>query len=451
MKFKIIHRHPSERLILLFAGWGMDPHPFENIRRDGYDLAVVWDYRDLSATWIGELDRYVEIAVFAWSFGVPAASAFIAAHSSLPVTARIAVNGTAHPVHDTLGIPTEIFNGTLETLDDRNLVRFYRRMCGGSRSYSEFAKRLPARDTCELRDELKAIASRSATPITWDKVYISTADLVIPPDNQRRAWDGEAYEQVELDGAPHLPDFKYLLDSTLTDKQLVESRFRGAATTYEANATAQRDIADRMLSCVTPCHRILEIGPGTGYATSRLADLGEVEAWDLALTPAVESLAAEGRITARACDAETALRHLPSGSVDLLFSASTVQWFNSLPAFLRETERVLAPGGKALISTFSPLTMAEIHSVIGSTPRFPSTEAIRRMIPSARVTEEELSLCFPSPADALRHVRLTGVNSLGAATSPAATRRLLDGYPLTTDGKARLTYRPVYITLHRPL
>lgn len=43
MKFKIIHRHPSERLILLFAGWGMDPHPFENIRRDGYDLAVVWD------------------------------------------------------------------------------------------------------------------------------------------------------------------------------------------------------------------------------------------------------------------------------------------------------------------------------------------------------------------------------------------------------------------------
>lgn len=95
--------------------------------------------------------------------------------------------------------------------------------------------------------------------------------------------------------------------------------------------------------------------------------------------------------------------------------------------------------------------MAEIHSVIGSTPRFPSTEAIRRMIPSARVTEEELSLCFPSPADALRHVRLTGVNSLGAATSPAATRRLLDGYPFTTDGKARLTYRPVYITLHRPL
>ena len=72
------------------------------------------------------------------------------------------------------------------------------------------------------------------------------------------------------------------------------------------------------------------------------------------------------------------------------------------------------------------------------------------MMPGAEVDEELITLRFPTPADALRHVRLTGVNSLGPP-SPAATRRLLSSYPLNSDGTASLTYHPVYITIKKPL
>lgn len=67
----------------------------------------------------------------------------------------------------------------------------------------------------------------------------------------------------------------------------------------------------------------------------------------------------------------------------------------------------------------------------------------------AEVTEELMTLTFASPAEALRHVRLTGVNSLGTASSPAVTRRIITSYPLSPDGSAPLTYQPIYITIRK--
>lgn len=450
MRYKLLHPHRSPRLALIFAGWGMDPHPFEGVGREGYDIALVWDYRDLSATWAGELADYTEIAVIAWSFGVPAAARFIVSHPSLPFTARIAVNGTMHPVDDRLGIPEEIFGGTLASLDERNLMKFHRRMCGGGAGYRLFSEHLPQRDVEELRGELSAIGRRgSAGDVIWDTAIISSGDLIIPPRNQMRAWETDACGIITTDG-PHLPDFNVLLNRHLTDKRLVETKFRNAAATYESNAMVQRDITDRLLAAVPDGGHALEIGAGTGYATAELARrTSTLEVWDLTLSPAVEELASTGKISARACDAETAIASVASGSIDLLFSASTVQWFNSLPAFLREVWRVLAPGGTALISTFGPQTMTEIHATAGTSPGFPSAGTIRRMIPMAEVTEELMTLTFASPAEALRHVRLTGVNSLGTAPSPAVTRRIITSYPLSPDGSAPLTYQPIYITIRK--
>ncbi|MDE6431098.1 MAG: hypothetical protein K2K65_08015, partial [Duncaniella sp.] len=49
MKFHIYPTSDSattNRIILLFAGWGMDEKPFADLSAGGYRLAVVWDYRD---------------------------------------------------------------------------------------------------------------------------------------------------------------------------------------------------------------------------------------------------------------------------------------------------------------------------------------------------------------------------------------------------------------------
>lgn len=82
----------NDKLILIFAGWGMDCGVFSDLSFDGCDIMVVWDYRedgfDLSA-----LQGYSEIYLFAWSFGVFVASAKMSDLRQFPVMLRVAING----------------------------------------------------------------------------------------------------------------------------------------------------------------------------------------------------------------------------------------------------------------------------------------------------------------------------------------------------------------------
>ncbi|MDE6050437.1 MAG: DUF452 family protein, partial [Paramuribaculum sp.] len=127
MQIVLTHSTQSDRLILLFAGWGMDARPLRKLTHRDYDIAVAFDYRNLTSDNLGLLDNYREICVIAWSFGVPAAHAFLAGRPDLPVTARIAVNGTLQPVDDLRGIPRAIFEGTLNGLSAATLTKFQRR------------------------------------------------------------------------------------------------------------------------------------------------------------------------------------------------------------------------------------------------------------------------------------------------------------------------------------
>ncbi|MDE6161469.1 MAG: DUF452 family protein, partial [Muribaculaceae bacterium] len=159
MRHAYIHRGGHPRLIIIFAGWGMDERPFADLSRPGYDIMAVWDYRtlDFDPAWT---DGYEEVCVLAWSMGVQAAQ-LCHPHISDRVTARIAVGGTPEAVSDTHGIPETIFRGTLEGLDERSLARFMRRMCGGAAAYARFEHISPQRPVDELRDELDAIGRRS--------------------------------------------------------------------------------------------------------------------------------------------------------------------------------------------------------------------------------------------------------------------------------------------------
>ncbi|MBP3304185.1 MAG: DUF452 family protein [Muribaculaceae bacterium] len=468
MKFKILHntdRQPHERLVLLFAGWGMSERPFQDLTMPGYDVAVVWDYRDMSAPWTGEITGYGEIALVAWSFGVHAAARFMASQPGLPVTARIAVNGTRFTSDDTRGIPQSIFQGTLSSLNERNLTKFHMRMCGGGAAYRAFANAAPQRDVRELREELQAFDTSPAQELLWDKAFISRGDLIIPPSNQHAAWSGEAVETIDVDGA-HMPDFNILLRRCLTDKTYVAERFHKAENTYDTNATPQLshvtrliDIASHIIDRDIRC--MLEIGCGTGRSASLAIDRffpAQAMLWDLNISGNIEKLASAHQgntsISWKSCDAETEIRNVADSSVDLLLSASTVQWFNSLPEFLRQTARVLAPGGYAVISTYGDRTMHEIHSSAGSECRFPTIGTVRKAIPQSleteHLSEELVTVSYPSPIDVLRHVSLTGVNGIeteGSKTAKAC--RMLRGYPTAADGSAPLTYHPIYMILKK--
>jgi len=436
----------------------MDWRPFAGLARTGYDVAVVWDYRDLRPDW-NFAGHYDEIGIVAWSMGV-AAAALTTATLDSRVTRRIAVCGTLEPVSDSHGIPRAIFEATLATLDERRLAKFYRRMFTTREAHAAFAAAAPRRDIDGLHDELRAIAGATAVPLPadsrsarYDRAYIGGSDAIFPADNQRRAWEAAGVPAVTLSGCGHAVDMAGILSREFVDKTTMTARFAAAAGTYEAAGTVQAEIVGALLDAAAPHLRpdaadILEVGSGSGVLSRRLRTLrpgARITMWDIAAgDPGIGQPCDFVR-----CDAELAAARLGAASLDAIFSASTIQWFNSPARFLARCARALRPGGLLALSTFTAGNLAEVSAITGRQLNLPDADGWLAILPPglelicSRAWPRVLS--FATPADALRHLRATGVNSLGG---PA--RRVLRELPADADGRYRLTYRPLLLVLARP-
>lgn len=204
MKHYFIHKQNHPCLTLFFAGWGMDYHPFTDYISEGSDLLICYDYRSLDFD-TSLLKDYREIRLVGWSMGVWAA-ARVLEHTTLPIKESIAVNGTMTPVDDNYGIPRAIFKGTLEGLDERNLHKFYRRMCLPGKELNRFLEKRPRRDVEELKEELRVIGEYvTALPVpdfTWEKAVTGRMDLIFASQNQTNAWKNTQTPCVEYD-IPH--------------------------------------------------------------------------------------------------------------------------------------------------------------------------------------------------------------------------------------------------------
>lgn len=448
MIFSYINHDHKPRLIIIFAGWSMDARPLRHLSHPDCDVAVIYDYTDTGLNLPADIWDYSEISVMAWSFGVVPAALFITGHPALPITVKTAINGTHYPVDDTRGIPEAIFQGTSANLSEETLTKFYRRMCGSSTAYREWEINKPERrDINALADELQAIASLphiDEREVLWDRVIISESDRIIPTANQLRAWSG--HHGIQLVTGSHLPDFQWIINSTITDKPLVADRFRRAAGSYDENASVQRHAAARLASLwsatsgSTDIESLLEIGAGTGLFTReylRYVNPKRLTLWDLA------EISAELPGTHRICDAETAIMDIPSGCMDAIVSASTIQWFNSPATFMRHCRRVLKPGGTLALSTFGPENFKELGPTTSSALQYLSCESWLDILPQGfeplNISEESITLTFGSPEELLRHISLTGVNATGNRHPLTAVRSILK------SGLRTLTYRPVYI------
>ena len=462
MQCKFIDKNDNRRLIVIFAGWAMDSTPFEGLHRHGYDIMVVWDYRDFILDW-NCTAPYDEICIVAWSLGVYAAAA-ASAPIAARVTLRLAVNGTLAPVGALRGIPPAIFQGTLDGLDERNLVKFYRRVAGSREAYARFAAAMPRRDISELKAELEEFLPRDFfAPVLdsrFDRAVISRDDAIFPASNQWRAW--EDTPRILVDGA-HLPDFQTILDRFVLDKDLTCDRFAAGVVSYDTNATVQDGLVERMRQLMerhdVPAHicrrgsRTIEIGSGTGKL-SRVLDafagrFGTLEMWDLASEAPVTGAHRIFRKT----DAELQLMRTPSESADLIASASTVQWFNSPSRFMEECARILMPGGLLLVGTYAAGNLSAVEAATGRGLPLLQPEEWQAVTPESfeclAADTYEVEMEFDTAADVFRHLKSTGVNSLGRGVGPAAMRQAIEAFPCDLDGKYRISYRPTLFLLRK--
>ncbi len=264
------------------------------------------------------------------------------------------------------------------------------------------------------------------------------------------------------------------------DKQRVRAAFDRAAADYDSAAVLQREIADRLLERLdyirlSP-NTIVDLGAGTGYCTSALAQRyksSRVVALDLApnmLRAARRNAGLLARWRGRhgyVCgDAECL--PLADHSVDLIFSNLTLQWVNDLDRAYNEFRRVLRPGGLLLFSTFGPDTLKELRAcwaeADGAThvSAFIDMHDIGDALLRARFADpvmdcERLTLTYRDVRTLMHDLKIIGAHNATAGRSRGLTgktrlQRMLQAYErYRSDGVLPATYEVAYGHAWTPL
>lgn len=460
MKTRIIFSQPgNRRLILIFAGWSTTPAFYRDLHAEGWDIAVVWDYRDLDFD-PAVINDYSSIFIIAWSMGVAAAAH--AADTTLDarrISAAFAVNGTLYPSSDSYGIPEAIYESTRATLNARNLLKFTKRM-GYVSPTPETLPPVPPEDFYipdfdSLAFELENMRSKALRgQLPWKRVYVSENDRIFPAASMRAYWltDPAQPDIINLD-APHYIHLQKVIDEVTPDLPKIGERFQRAVPTYEANASAQQQIIDNLIdflpeSADKSVKSMLEIGTGSGLftraLTQRLTSLEEATYLDL--YPVTELNLAPKETYIRE-DAEKWILDAPDVSFDLIASANTMQWFADPESFFRNSARALRADGYFLCSTFIKGNLEELDSRRPSPLIYREEEELHEMLHrhfrSVFLRSEPIRLEFPTRRELLLHLKLTGV----AGGSPSGLPCILPPNPSTSPDieSFTLTYRPLYI------
>lgn len=245
----------SKKLIICFAGWGMDEKPFMHMTNSQYDVVIFYDYTTFRFIGCSQTNclaqiatsqcliynlfsKYDEINIIAWSMGVWGASmAFnqyfntlcnigqVTNHKLLKkIRHCIAINGTLFPISTIWGIPQNIYDKTLENLP-AGFNKFNLRMCGGKNTYEKYMACAPSRDVDDIKNELIAIKDNFflCNSLTWSTAIISSNDLIFPTKNQHTFWEDyltstpysqnisferDKFRIIEIDDA-HYPFFRW--------------------------------------------------------------------------------------------------------------------------------------------------------------------------------------------------------------------------------------------------
>lgn len=254
------------------------------------------------------------------------------------------------------------------------------------------------------------------------------------------------------------------------DKELVARRFSHSRSTYDREASVQRQVAEKMMCLLTdtllaagipspeiPAHfrRIVEFGCGTGSYSRILLHTLHPE------TLLLNDLCHEMEECVRELCDGTAVRFVPGDAEDLDFpegtdlitSCSTLQWFNAPEAFFIRCHHSLAQDGVLAFSTFGATNMHEIRQLTGHGLDYLSVEELRALLSPGfdilHAEEEVTPLPFPTPQAVLKHLKQTGVTGTEKRIwTRSRLQSFCEEYTAKFSdaaGNVSLTYHPIYI------
>lgn len=188
MQYKWLNKKNNKKLILFFNGWAMNESAVSNLKKDDFDILMLFDYRDINFDLsVFDFKNYDEKYLICWSMGVFASNLF---KKELDNFKKIAINGTNKIIDDNFGIPKKIYKVTTKFLNESSCDKFIKNMFNDgklnpsikiTRTVEELKDELISIQKIELKEELK-----------FDKVIISKDDRIIPTKNQISFWENKA-------------------------------------------------------------------------------------------------------------------------------------------------------------------------------------------------------------------------------------------------------------------
>ena len=273
------------------------------------------------------------------------------------------------------------------------------------------------------------------------------------------------------------------------DKQLLKKRFSKSATTYDQYASIQKKMADNLLqyllkeNSLSNIQDMLDIGCGTGYLTSKLADAfptAKITALDIAdgMLEMTQKRVSNKEIIqlVQADIEEQPLRTF----YDLMVSNATFQWFNHFPATLKHLLQHLNAGGRLYFTTFGQDTFQELHqsfkqafnllnlnediagapSLIG--PSFLTLKQVKEICEQVakplgsfiiQADEQIHHLSYSDVRTFLDAVKKAGANNhtVGQMLRPSLLKKMIEIYNKTYRGGdgIQVTYQTMYVCLKK--
>ncbi|PCJ10540.1 MAG: biotin synthase [Rhodobacteraceae bacterium] len=251
---------------------------------------------------------------------------------------------------------------------------------------------------------------------------------------------------------------------SLLNQNRVRQSFRRGLSSYHQHASVQAEIATRLVQLLRQqgapvrFENVLEFGCGTGHLTQVLMqnlDIHHLTLNDLVpeVAPGLSALTAQRAERTEFTFGPIETVPLPL-ELDLITSASTIQWLNDAPALMARLTARLCPGGWLAISGFGTAQFHQLRS-LGSSAAAPSyvdaqdwSALLPRDVELVLVLQRPVEMLFESAIDLLRHLRNTGVNAQAEQHwSRGRLKDFEDRYrsQYGQNGRLPLSYDPVWM------
>ncbi|MCX2683045.1 methyltransferase [Campylobacter sp. MIT 21-1685] len=198
--------------------------------------------------------------------------------------------------------------------------------------------------------------------------------------------------------------------------------FLKAKNTYEQHSFIQNQMAKQLINLIKKqklekIKKIFEFGCGQGKFTTMLIKTLDFESFVCNDINDYQIDFKDKRILFECFDMNELAKHnLRHQKFDLITSNATLQWLN-LKTILPSLSEMLLPQGLLLLSSFGKRNLEQITQSTGLSLKYLTPKELKKEMSKyftlLHLSEQNIQIQFSSTLELFRHLKLSGVNSLG--------------------------------------